>query len=348
MIVLINRTLLSTRRVAPQLLAALAVTAAVAGCGGSTTPPSNSTATVGATTAPAASAGATPPVAPSSGGESVDASLINAPSGSSAGSVSHQGGPQITSGSRQTVQRQAAASVSQGSGGQVTSAGPGESRITTASSGGTHKSSSGGSGAPKASTPASKPGSTTATGTNPASTPAGDTTGAAPGTRPRFYLLTIYKTRIRTRIKTEVRIKRVVRVRTVIKTVRPKVPSTAFLPSTHPVLEQTSFLLPGSNVGCRIGASSVKCSILQRVWAPPIQPAKCNATWGNTILMQGSTAATFVCGGSSAISADAKVIPDGWDDTIGKITCQIRRLGVDCFSKQHHGFVMSRTAYAVY
>ena len=138
------------------------------------------------------------------------------------------------------------------------------------------------------------------------------------------------------------------RVRTVIKTVRPDVPSTAFLPSTHPVLAQTSFLVPGGNVGCQVTPGAVRCSVLQRVWAASPQPASCKTNWGNTILMQGRNAAKFVCGSNSAVSPNAKVIPDGWDDKLGQITCQVRRIGIDCFSNQHHGFVISRTGYAVY
>jgi hypothetical protein len=134
----------------------------------------------------------------------------------------------------------------------------------------------------------------------------------------------------------------------VTKTLRPDVPSTAFVPSTHPALAQTSFLLPGGNVGCQLSPGAVRCSVLQRVWAAPMQPASCKTSWGNTISMRGGRAAEFLCGGRNAISPDAKVIPAGWDDKLGNITCQIRRLGIDCFSKQHHGFVISRTAYAAY
>lgn len=111
---------------------------------------------------------------------------------------------------------------------------------------------------------------------------------------------------------------------------------------------QTSFTVPGSNVGCQIGPGGVRCSIQRRVWAAPAQPSRCGATWGDTISLQAHGPAKFVCGGHSGFSPDAKVIPDGWDDQVGNVTCQIRGIGVDCFSKAHHGFIISRTGYAMY
>ncbi len=41
-------------------------------------------------------------------------------------------------------------------------------------------------------------------------------------------------------------------------------------------------------------------------------------------------------------------MPDGWDDTVGRITCQVRRFGVNCFSAHGHGFILSRTGYTLY
>jgi hypothetical protein len=149
---------------------------------------------------------------------------------------------------------------------------------------------------------------------------------------------TVFRTKVRT----------VVRVRTVTKTLRPAVPSTAFLPSRHPALALASFTVSGSNVWCQIGPGGARCSVKQRVWAAPRQPIKCRTSWGDTISLENRGPAKFVCGRDSGISADAKVIPDGWDDTVGKVTCQVRGIGVDCFSKSHHGFIMSRTGYAAY
>jgi len=120
------------------------------------------------------------------------------------------------------------------------------------------------------------------------------------------------------------------------------------MPSRHPALALTSFVVTGSNVGCTVAHSSVRCEIVQRVWAPPAQPSTCKATWGNAILLEGTAPTAFACGGTAPISAGATVIPDGWDDQVGQITCQVRTFGVNCFSSSHHGFILSRTGYQLY
>jgi hypothetical protein len=135
----------------------------------------------------------------------------------------------------------------------------------------------------------------------------------------------------------------------VTKVVAPNVPSGAFMPSEHPALALTSFTVTGTNVGCALGAGGVRCDVAQRVWAPPEQPSSCTGTWGNGIALGRTGSAQFACGGTSALSASAQVIPDGWDDTIGQITCQVRSFGVDCFSvASRDGFIISRTGYTLY
>jgi hypothetical protein len=137
-------------------------------------------------------------------------------------------------------------------------------------------------------------------------------------------------------------------VRYVTKTVSPQVPTGAFMPSSHPALALSTFVVTGSNVGCSIGHGSVRCDVVQRVWAPPAQPASCTTTWGNAVVLKGAAPAAFVCGGTAAVSAGANVVPDGWDDEVGQITCQVRTFGVDCFSTSRHGFILSRTGYTFF
>jgi hypothetical protein len=137
-------------------------------------------------------------------------------------------------------------------------------------------------------------------------------------------------------------------IHTVTTTVPPKVPAAAFLPSRHPVLVQHSFLIAGGNVGCEFLGNAVRCAVQQRVWAPPVPPASCKSTWGDTIALQGGSPGGFVCGGANPIVPDAKVIPAGWDDKVGNLTCEVRNFGVDCFSLSNHGFIISRTGYTLY
>ena len=139
---------------------------------------------------------------------------------------------------------------------------------------------------PAAGTP-SKPGTTTTPAANRTTTPPAATKTIAPRT--------VVKTVIRT--KTVVRTvtapsapppkpKTVIRYQT--KTVNPDVPVGAFLPSRHPALALTTFVVTGSNVGCKFASSSARCDIVQRVWAPPAQPSRCKTTWGNALLLKGT------------------------------------------------------------
>ncbi|HUY58694.1 MAG TPA: hypothetical protein VMV16_03205 [Solirubrobacteraceae bacterium] len=132
------------------------------------------------------------------------------------------------------------------------------------------------------------------------------------------------------------------------KRVLPDVPSGAFMPSSHQALAQARFTVPGSNIGCDLVSGGVRCDIQQRAWTPPAQPSSCSASWGNAIAMGARGAPAFACGGASAISSYAKVVPDGWDDKVGTITCQVRSFSVDCFSAHGHGFIFSRTGYTFY
>ncbi len=135
---------------------------------------------------------------------------------------------------------------------------------------------------------------------------------------------------------------------TVTKIVAPSLPQGAFMPSRHQALEQPRFTVPGGNVGCEISASGARCDIQQRVWAPPQQPSDCTAAWGNAITVGRHGNSAFACGGTSAVSAGAKVVPDDWDDKVGRMTCQVRSFGLNCFSASGHGFIVSRTGYTLY
>lgn len=145
-------------------------------------------------------------------------------------------------------------------------------------------------------------------------------------------------------VRTVVRVEKI----TVRVPFRPDAPLTAFMLSKHPALAQKAFLVTGGNVGCALRAGQVLCSVHRRVWTPPPQPANCSNGWGETIALSGHGPARFVCGFRSAIVPAAKVIPNGWDDRMGNITCEVRSIGVDCFSKAHHGMTLSRTGYAIY
>ena len=339
MIVVITRTYIFLRAYTPRALAAIGVTVAVAACGGSsTTPPVNTT---------SVAAGPNP-----NPGGGVAGALVDAPAGNGGSApLGHAGQPKLT---RVRAHMSVGSSrISHAGGGQITSARSAGSVVNAGPSG------SGSGGASSSATTPPKPPTlgpnvpksiarkavyptTMPRPTMPPSTAPPTTVITAPSAPPKTIVHTVYRNVYRTKLKT------VTRVRTVTKTLRPDVPTAAFLPSRHPALALTSFTVPGSNVGCQIGPGGVRCSIQRRVWAAPTQPTKCRTTWGNTVSLRPQGPAKFVCGGSSGLSPDAKVIPDGWDDKFGRVTCQVRGIGVDCFSKTHHGFIISRTGYAVY
>lgn len=134
----------------------------------------------------------------------------------------------------------------------------------------------------------------------------------------------------------------------VTKTVTPDVPTGAFLPSKHQAVTQRSFTVSDGNVSCSFAGGGVRCEVQQRVWAPPVQPADCTSNWGNTLALHGSGQAAFLCGTTAATPADAQVIPDGWDDSVGQTTCQVRSFAVNCFSRAGRGFIISGTGYQLY
>jgi hypothetical protein len=182
--------------------------------------------------------------------------------------------------------------------------------------------------------------STPATTTSVASTtPVQTQTKAATTTKPKIITRTITVTK-RTPPKTVIHY--------VTKKVLPDVPSGAFMPSSHQALAQGRFTVPGSNIGCDLVSGGVRCDIQQRSWTPPAQPSSCNGSWGNAIDLGATGVPAFACGGASAISSDAKVVPDGWDNKVGTITCQVRSFSVDCYSAHGHGFIFSRTGYTFY
>jgi hypothetical protein len=184
---------------------------------------------------------------------------------------------------------------------------------------------------------ASKP-----TSTKKAQSPPKQVTPAKPKTVVRY--VTRYKTHIVYRTRTQTVTK------TVVKQVKvsPDVPGGAYLPSKHPQLAQSNFTITGTNIGCEIAGAMVRCGIQHRAWAAPLQPSSCKGTWGDTIQLGGNGPPKFACGGNDPISLSAKVIPPGWDDTVGKVTCEIRNFGVNCFSTSRSGFMISRTGYSLY
>ncbi|MGH2861507.1 MAG: hypothetical protein ACRDLT_08365 [Solirubrobacteraceae bacterium] len=194
-----------------------------------------------------------------------------------------------------------------------------------------------------------KPTSTTTTGS--ASMHASTGTSQPPQTQPPQTQPPPPKTVvvIRYKVKVDTVYRNRTITKTVTKTVAPKLPAGAFLPSKHPQLGQRAFTITGTNVGCEIGPTGVRCGIRSRDWTAPAQPSSCRSTWGFTVALASRGLPEFACGGHSPVNAGAKVIPAGWDDQVGNYTCEIRSFGVNCFDgKSRSGFLFGRTGYTLY
>jgi hypothetical protein len=121
------------------------------------------------------------------------------------------------------------------------------------------------------------------------------------------------------------------------------------MPSKHPALSLTRFITRGSNLGCVLSTTQVRCVVVSRVWTAPAQPKACTAAWGGALVLSRTGLAQFACGGLSKPPSHATVIADGWDDTVGGFTCQVRSFGVNCFNlSDRRGLLVSRTGYTTY
>jgi hypothetical protein len=355
MIVLIHRTYMVRRARISSLGAAALAAVLLAGCGsnggGSPAAGGSGAGAAGGRSQPSSSASGS-----SGGGQgSAAGSVVQSNAGGvisgAAGAIVQTGQPKVRTAPHGVTQGAAGSILGPGQAQHASKGAPGGSSGSPRSAGSTT-----GTGSKSASKPttSSKP-KTTKPATEPTkpatepTKPATHTTEAPtpPVTAPpKVEVRTVTVTKIHTKIKT------VVHVRTVIHTVTtnipPKVPAAAFMPSKHPVLVQHSFLIAGGNVGCDFVGNGVRCAVQRRVWAAPVPPANCTNGWGDTIAVIGNNGGSFVCGGRSPIVPDAKVIPSGWDDKIGTVTCEVRSFGVDCFSSKNRGFIISRTGYTLY
>jgi hypothetical protein len=135
---------------------------------------------------------------------------------------------------------------------------------------------------------------------------------------------------------------------TVVHKVSPNVPPGAQLPSNHRAVSLTRFTAPGGNVGCVLGGGVARCDVANRVWRPPAKPSSCHLAWGQGISVGPGAPVGFVCAGDSVLNPDGIAIPNGYDDRVGSVTCQVRVIGVTCFDSNGSGFSISRTGYTVF
>jgi hypothetical protein len=128
----------------------------------------------------------------------------------------------------------------------------------------------------------------------------------------------------------------------------PSVPGGAHVPSRLPDLSYSRFAVPGYNLGCSLGADWVRCDVARSAWIPPIRPSSCTLDWAQGIELGPSGRSRFVCAGNSMIDPSGPVVPDGRDDRVGEVVCQVRLRWVTCFMPDGHGFSLGRTGYSIF
>ncbi len=133
-------------------------------------------------------------------------------------------------------------------------------------------------------------------------------------------------------------------------------PATAVTPNIHrvsglinqQVSEPTSFSSPSGNVRCHLDATTVRCDIAERSWAPPLRPASCAFDYGHGITLSAGRPAAFVCAGDTTPSAGVQ-LGDRDSITAGTLRCESAGTGITCRDiKSRHGFTLAREAYHLF
>lgn len=110
------------------------------------------------------------------------------------------------------------------------------------------------------------------------------------------------------------------------------------------------FETPSHNIGCYVDATSGRCDIRQRGWAPPPEPRYClkaGVDWGQGLVV-GHRRAEFVCAGDTALGGKA-VLGYGQSSEHGQFICLSQPSGITCANTQNrHGFFLSRETYRIF
>lgn len=110
----------------------------------------------------------------------------------------------------------------------------------------------------------------------------------------------------------------------------------------------TAFSSPSGNVRCHLDATTARCDIADRSWAPPLRPASCAFDYGHGITLTPGRPAAFVCAGGTTLDAGTP-LADRDSITAGALRCESAATGITCLdTKTRHGFVLSREAYHLF
>jgi hypothetical protein len=124
-------------------------------------------------------------------------------------------------------------------------------------------------------------------------------------------------------------------------------------PSAAPVnvrdVDQADFLTPSKNIGCTLSATSVRCDIGRREWAPPSKPADCALDYGNGLYVEKAKTAGFMCAGDSLLGATKNILEYGYALRAGDFLCDSESVAMRCANQRTgHGFMLSVQSYKLF
>lgn len=111
-------------------------------------------------------------------------------------------------------------------------------------------------------------------------------------------------------------------------------------------LGTTFFVSPSGNIGCAMTRKSVRCDVKSHTYEDPEPPADCQELeYGDSITLNGDSAATWTCHGDTVFGTDAD-LPYGASITVGSFTCDSSEAGVTCSNTDSgHSFMLARERY---
>ncbi len=132
-----------------------------------------------------------------------------------------------------------------------------------------------------------------------------------------------------------------------VAAVTPNIRSASVLVNRQ-VTAPIGFTAPSGNVRCHLDATTARCDIAERSWAPPLRPASCELDYGHGITLSPARRAQFVCAGDAVPSADAELAEHD-SITAGTLRCESTATGITCLDTlARHGFALSRDAYHLF
>ena len=108
----------------------------------------------------------------------------------------------------------------------------------------------------------------------------------------------------------------------------------------------TFFVSPSGNIGCAMSKESVRCDVKSHTYQDPKPSADCqDLEYGDSITLDGDSAATWTCHGDTVFGTDSE-LPYDASITLGPFRCDSAQAGVTCSNEDSgHSFTLARERY---